>query len=184
LWTACALAGLLVGQLDAGGLPGQAVPGRSDTRLKTLSWVAPLVLACGFGMFAALSRDAVARGQQFILDESPGEALAAAREAGEWAPWRAAPYLLEAEILLHNRDLEGEESAWNAYRAASMALQRAPVWPAAHAVRAVAAAALDTPGLAAADLQRAADLYPLARGYRRQLDVLARRLDEHGEGQP
>ncbi|MCZ6600220.1 MAG: O-antigen ligase family protein [Acidobacteria bacterium] len=184
LWTACALAGLLVGQLDDGEISVEAVPDRPDTRLRSLSWVAPLVLVCGFGLFAALSRDAVARGQQFVLEEKPGAALAAARMAGRRAPWRAAPHLFEAEILLHHRALEGEQGAWDAYRAASSALQRAPVWPAAHAVRASAAAALGEPGLAAADLQRAVDLYPLAPRYRRRLDVLARRLAEPAEEQP
>ena len=184
LWTACALGGLLVGQLAAGEISVEAVPDRSDTRLETLSWVAPLVLVCGLGLFAALSREAVSRGQQAVLEEQPAAALAAARVAGEWAPWRAEPFLLEAEILLRHRDLQGKEGAWDAYRAASSALERAPAWPAAHAVRAIAAATLGEPGLAAADLQRAVDLYPMAQGYRLQLDTLARRLPGHGEEKP
>lgn len=184
LWTASAMAGLLVGQMDHGERPGEAVQDRPDTPWQTFAWVAPLLLVCGVGMFAARSREAVDLGQQAILEEKPAAALAAARVAGQWAPWRAEPYLLQAEILLHNGELESEDSAWKAYRAASSALQRAPVWPAAHAVRAVAAAALGEPGLAAADLKRAADLYPMAQGYQRQLDALASRLAENREEQP
>jgi O-antigen ligase len=178
LWTAAVLAGIAAGP-PRPHKEGETAP-RSRRLVPVAVALAVTLLAAGAGMATGLSRHRLEMAQRQVTAGNLKEALADSRRAWAWAPWRAEPYLLEAEILVRHPDLAGPDAGWMAWQAASRALRRAPAWPAAHGVRASAAAMMGQPGLAASDLHRAAELYPMAAGYPRQLDSLQSRLPGGG----
>ncbi len=175
LWIAAAVAGVLAGPPAA---VSAALPWTGRTGWRLAAWAVTLLLAAaGVASGAAAWHLSAARA---ALDG--GDHAGALRHVGQgqgWAPWRADLPLLEAEILMRHPALGGgpEAARQRALAAATRAVERNRCWPAAHAVRARLRAAAGDPGGAAADLTRAADLYPLAGRYRRELEALADGVD-------
>ncbi len=182
LWTAAVLAGVLAGPVARQRTVERA--GGSRRLVPVAVAMAVALLGATAGMASGLAREGLELAQSQIEEGHLAEALIAARRATAWAPWRPEGHLLEAEILVRHPDLAGADAGRLAWQAASRALRRAPVWPAAHNLRAAAAVMQGQPGLAAADLQRAVELYPMETAYAQQLDGLAARLPPHGEAGP
>jgi hypothetical protein len=171
LWTAAAVAGVLAGPPVARSWAEET--GRSSAW--RLALAATVLSLCGLGAASAAAAWRLEAAQAVLAAGDAAEALTQVRRGESWARWRADLPLLTAEILLHHPELAPSPAAARelAAAAASRALARNRCWPAAHAVRARVLLAGGDPGAAAADLSRAADLYPLAESYRRQLDALA-----------
>ena len=182
LWTAALLAGLVAS--PEAGQEKEEITGRAWRLVPVAAALAAALLAATAGVATGLARESLERSQAQVSGGDLAGALASARKSTTWAPWRPEGHLLEAEILMRHPELAGDDAGRLAWQAASRALRWAPVWPAAHSVRAATAAMQGQPGLAAADLQRAVELYPMETAYARQLDILAARLMTDGETTP
>ncbi len=182
LWTAMAVAGVLMGTETTESADAPSPAGRW-WRWQLATAVPALMLFLA-GMLNARAEQSMQRAQHLLSTGEALQALQASRYASSLAPWQAAPFLMQSEILLRQPELAPGVAGLQSWQQAAKAVRRSPRWPSAHATRGLAALRLGQPGLAAADLQRAAELYPLAESYPGQLEALARKLAMLPEGRP
>ena len=185
LWTAAVIAGLLApghAPETGGRQPVLRYP-RGRSRLLGLTEVAAVLLAilagASVGVRSGLARAEREAAHHAALDGKRDTALARARRAERLAPWQAENAMLVAEVILAAPEID---AVGEARAAATRAVRRNRAWPAARRVRARALAASGDPGAAAAELHRAATLYPMSETYRRELDALGERLAARREG--
>jgi O-antigen ligase len=184
LWIAALLAGTVAAETSDPGGTAAVAPERirqGGTRhLLRPAAAALVVLGLLVGVRAALARIEMDRAEAAIEEKRPTDVLDAARRAERLAPWQSGPALLQAETLLRHPELERDAAAARtaALAAAARAVDRNRALPVARRTLALACAAASDPGSAAAALQRAADLYPLADSYRTEFEALAVRLRE------
>ena len=179
LWTAAAIAGALTAEAAAEqpATRTAVAPGwlRAAVAAALIAGSVPAIRMAGGQWWFEQARVAAAAG------DGSGALLLAAR-AESWAPWEARYPMFRAETLLVQADGHASGAGGEALQAAQRAVRLNRHWPAARRLRALAFLAAGDSGSAARDLWDAAQQYPLAARYRRDLEALAERVSEEGDG--